>query len=202
MGEGPSRQSWWQTLPGILTATAAVITALTGAILGLYQVGVFTGGGRSAPQANPTTAPQPQPKVFQGSGASAPSPVPVSTPASAQYSVTFPAGTEATAGAGVYRVLAARPDRYSSDKLSLRLTVRLTAVTDSLTFTSNEFRLFVDGVPRAPDDAPALAVNQQSARDGDVVFVISAAEQHLVLQVGQVGHETSTIPIDLKAASR
>ena len=100
----------------------------------------------------------------------------------------------------MYRVLAARPDRYSSDKLSLRLTVRLTAVTDSLTFTSNEFRLFVDGVPRAPDEAPIVVVGQQSAKDGDVVFVIPAAAQHLVLQVGEVGHETSTIPIDLKAA--
>jgi len=200
MGEGPSRQSWWQTLPGILTATAAVITALTGAILGLYQVGVFTGGGRPAPQAHSTTAPQAQPTVPQGSNASAPSPMPVSNAAPAQYSVMFPAGTEATAGPGAYRVLAARLDRYSSDKLSLRLTVRVTALTDTLSFTSNDFRLFVDGVPRAPDDAPIVGVNQQSAQDGDVVFVIPAAAQHLVLQVGQPGHETSTIPMDLKAA--
>ena len=180
-----------------------MITALTGAIVGLYQVGVFTGGGRPAPQAHSTTAPQAQPTVPQGSNASAPSPMPVSNAAPAQYSVMFPAGTEATAGAGVYRVLAARPDRYSSDKLSLRLTVRVTALTDSLAFTSNDFRLFVDGVPRATDDAPFIVgVALQSAKDGDVVFVIPAAEQHLVLQVGQVGHETSTIPIDLRAAPR
>ena len=201
MGQGPSQQNWWQTLPGILTATAAVITALTGAIVGLYQVGVFTGGGRPAPQAHSTTAPQAQPTVPQGSNASAPSPMPVSNAAPAQYSVMFPAGTEATAGAGVYSVLAARPDRYSSDKLSLRLTVRVTGLQyPGLAFTSNDFRLFVDGVPRAPDEAPIVVVGQQSAKDGDVVFVIPAAAQHLVLQVGEVGHETSTIPIDLKAA--
>jgi hypothetical protein len=201
MGEGPSRQNWWQTLPGILTAVAALITALTGAIVGLYQVGVFTGGGRPALQTHSTTAPQAQPKVPQASNPSARSPMPVSTAAPPQYSVAFPAGTEATAGPGAYRVLAARLDRYSSDKVSLRLTVRVTALTDTLSFTSNDFRLFVDGVPRAPDDAPIVGVNQQSAQDGDVVFVIPAAAQHLVLQVGQVGHETSTIPIDLKAAS-
>ena len=201
MGQGPSQQNWWQTLPGILTATAAVITALTGAIVGLYQVGVFTGGGRPAPQAHSTTAPQAQPTVPQGSNASAPSPMPVSAAAPAQYSVTFPAGTEATAGPGAYRVLAARLDRYSSDKLSLRLTVRVTALDYGLSFTGNNFRLFVDGVPRATDDAPFIVgVALQSAKDGDVVFVIPAAAQHLVLQVGQPGHETSTIPMDLKAA--
>ena len=119
-----------------------------------------------------------------------------------QYSVTFPAGTEATAGPGAYKVLTARLDRYSSEKLSLRLTVRVTGLAyGGIAFTGSDFRLLVDGVPREPDEAPAIAVGQQSAKDGDVVFVIPAAAQHLVLQVGEVGHETSTIPVDLKAAA-
>lgn len=36
-----NKQSWWHTLPGMLTATAAVITAITGLIVGLHQSGFF-----------------------------------------------------------------------------------------------------------------------------------------------------------------
>lgn len=39
MAEDSKAQSWWQTLPGILTATAGIITAIAGLIAVLYQVG-------------------------------------------------------------------------------------------------------------------------------------------------------------------
>jgi len=41
-GEPSKPQSWWQTLPGILTAVAAIITAATGLIVALNQAGVFS----------------------------------------------------------------------------------------------------------------------------------------------------------------
>ncbi len=41
-------QAWWQTLPGILTATATFITAVTGLLVVLYQSGVF----EEKPQSN------------------------------------------------------------------------------------------------------------------------------------------------------
>ena len=45
--EGP----WWQTVPGVLTAAAAVITAVTGLILALYQSPSSLGNkGRPPPQ--------------------------------------------------------------------------------------------------------------------------------------------------------
>lgn len=40
----PQKPNWWQTLPGILTAIAAILTALTGLIAGLYEVGFFRSG--------------------------------------------------------------------------------------------------------------------------------------------------------------
>jgi len=49
MSDAPSKsQSWWQTLPGILTAVAGFITATTGLILALHQVGVFSRESKSA----------------------------------------------------------------------------------------------------------------------------------------------------------
>lgn len=38
-GENPT--SWWMTLPGLLAGLAAVITAVTGLVLGLTQIGLF-----------------------------------------------------------------------------------------------------------------------------------------------------------------
>lgn len=37
--DGSKGQSWWQTFPGMLTAVAAVITALTGLLVALHQAG-------------------------------------------------------------------------------------------------------------------------------------------------------------------
>jgi len=36
-----SKKSWWQTLPGVLTAIAGFITAISGLVLALYQTGVL-----------------------------------------------------------------------------------------------------------------------------------------------------------------
>lgn len=41
MDETPKSSSWWQTLPGILTATAGIITAVSGLLVVLYQSPLF-----------------------------------------------------------------------------------------------------------------------------------------------------------------
>ncbi|HEV2664793.1 MAG TPA: hypothetical protein VG324_07775, partial [Blastocatellia bacterium] len=60
--ESPKPQSWWQTLPGILTAVAGIITAATGLIVALTQAGVFQGKEKtvsSTPTPTVTLAPAP-----------------------------------------------------------------------------------------------------------------------------------------------
>ena len=194
-------RKWWQTLPGVLKAAATLITAVSGLIIGLNQVGVFRGSEKPAPpvsQGGVSGAPPAvtSPPTAAGSTTTAPASVVSALPA--RYAITFPAGTEATAGAGAYKILQARANPRSPDKLTVTFTVRVTGVRyPGLNFFGNDFRLMVDGVPREPDDAPNLLVSLQSSKDGDVVFVIDAAVKHLALQVGEVGHETSTIPLAL-----
>lgn len=66
MDESPKpKSSWWQTLPGVLTAVAAAATAIAGLIGGLHQAGVL---GR------PDVKPTPVPTVQVGDGK--PTPVP------------------------------------------------------------------------------------------------------------------------------
>ena len=58
--EKKSDGSWWRTVPGILTAAAGTITAVTGLIVALQQSGLF-GSGNKSPQ---------QPKVESRADAS------------------------------------------------------------------------------------------------------------------------------------
>jgi hypothetical protein len=62
-GEPSKSQPWWQTLPGILTAVAAIITATTGLIVALNQAGGFS---------NKSNPPSPTPTKTVGLSASAP----------------------------------------------------------------------------------------------------------------------------------
>jgi hypothetical protein len=61
-------KSFFQTIPGILSAAATVLTAITGLIIALNQVGLFHS---SPPSATSATGPAGQPSVASGSGAGA-----------------------------------------------------------------------------------------------------------------------------------
>ena len=49
MPDDPRSPSWWQTLPGVLTATAAILTAVTGLLAILFQYGIIGGKPNAVP---------------------------------------------------------------------------------------------------------------------------------------------------------
>jgi hypothetical protein len=69
MAEQQSRHAFWTTLPGILTGIAAVVTAITGLIVGLLQYGGFRSGpgegGGSAGGSAATEVSRPAPAVTE-----------------------------------------------------------------------------------------------------------------------------------------
>jgi len=85
---GKSDGSWWRTVPGVLTATATIITALTGLLIALHQSGLIGGGDKASPPrppvearsdptarpepSPPTTSPEPAGKATEGSSTAAP----------------------------------------------------------------------------------------------------------------------------------
>jgi hypothetical protein len=86
MADERNKSSWWQTAPGLMTATAAVIAAVTGLIGGLNQVGLL-----DRVKAPPTaTAPVPTPAPESGATR------PDSTPA---HEAARPAPTKSGPGA-------------------------------------------------------------------------------------------------------
>ncbi len=50
---------WWQTVPGVLTATAGIITAVTGLIVALNQSGLFAKKDEAHKQLTGIAKPQP-----------------------------------------------------------------------------------------------------------------------------------------------
>lgn len=67
MSTEPETAGWWRTLPGALTATAGVVTALTGLIVALHQTGII---GSDASATHGVEHPAPQASVTQSSAVS------------------------------------------------------------------------------------------------------------------------------------
>jgi formylglycine-generating enzyme required for sulfatase activity len=72
MADGNAPKRWWETLPGARTAITGVITAITGLVIGLHQVGLL-GSKPSQPSSSQRFAPAtPGPQVGTPSSPSSP----------------------------------------------------------------------------------------------------------------------------------
>jgi hypothetical protein len=197
MNEEPGSKGWWQTIPGILTATAGIVTAVAGLIVALHQAGFFEAGNEKAPQVqNGIVTPPKVTEIPVGTIPSAPKPSSIGE--TVPYSVTPSGGTEIRVGQAVYNILSARLDRYAPNKLSLRFEVRMTNNDRyDANFWAASFRLLVDGVLRAPVNDLNELVDGHSAKEGSVEFVIPDSTTDVGLQIGEVGEGAPAIPIAL-----
>ena len=192
--EKPKLQSWLQTLPGFLTAVAAVITAVTGLTVAVYQIRDSQGSAPSgSEQASPEKPDAAASQTPSGDGGT-------------QQSLALPAGMEVKLAGGdiVYKILSARLEPYNAEKDTLRFTIRCTNNGPvAMNFWDDSFRLLVDSVPRAPNSGLDEVVEGRSAKEGEVVFEVPARENKVVLQISAPtpsGSETTEIPFDLRAA--
>jgi len=169
------RGSWWQTLPGMLTAAAAFITAGTGLIIALNQAGVFkpsdtraSGGG--AAQANPPLTPD----VLSSSGPRTPGTLAGhESPATAGATVTIPTGSAVNLLApdhGGQLLLAPNElwsvtnDGKEDDYQSLKVgDEAVFAFKDERRATFDRFRIFIPGKGRNPKDLDLEASDDSSA---------------------------------------
>jgi hypothetical protein len=192
--EEPKLQRWWQTVPGLLTAVAALITAVTGLTVAVYQI-------RDSQTSAPSGPEQASPAKPGAAASQTPS-----NGGGTQQSLTLPAGMEVKLAEGeiVYKILSARLEPYNAEKDALRFTIRCTSNSPySVNFWDRSFRLLVDEVPRAPMSGLNEVVEGQSAKEGDIVFEVPTGENKVVLQISAPtpsGYETTDIPFDLTAA--
>ena len=186
-------KGWWQTLPGLLTAAAAAITALTGLLVAAHQIGCLN---RSFPVAS-----QMQSHPIGDSSHSTEAQGATSSPANSLASrrLDLPATTEVRFGEFVYKLVWARLSSYAPGKVSLRLAIRM---TNNGRFDANfwaaSFRLWVGESLQAPVNDLNQIVAPHSANDAEVEFVIPDNVSTVGLQMGDVGEGKPTISLDLQ----
>lgn len=200
MSQDPESGSkgWWQTLPGLLTAGAAIITALGGLLVAIHQTGLFD----RSPQSSAQTQSRPSTDSSHPGETQIVS-TPAATGDSASRPLALPGMTEVRSGQSVYKLLSARLEPYSFDKVSVHFSVRM---TNNSRFTANfwadSFRLWVDGSVQAPINSLNEIISSNSVMDGDLEFVIPASASTVGLQMGDVGEGKPMIPIDLRIPQR
>jgi hypothetical protein len=206
MDDDSSRGSWWKTLPGVLTAVGALVTALVGGVVGLKQAGIiFTEakppvqgemGRADRPVALPQHAGPEPPSATAPQSAAAPLSAP--TPSAHPVPSVSPDLDQVRVSDAIYKILATGVEPYDSERLRLRFTVRLTSQTRAgHNFWSRSFRLLVDSIPRAPENLLNEVVEQDAAKEGEVIFVFPRTARSLVLKIAS-GGEDALIPLQLK----
>ena len=187
----------------MLTALAGVITAITGLIIALDQLGLGAAG--KTPREAPTVTSQ------QGSE---PPTTPVSTAperqaapsgAGRQLPLNLEAGVETKWQGGLVhiQVLSARLEPYNSEKNLLRFTIRhINNDNYPQAFSASQYRLLVDGVRREPVLNPFFyeGVGGRSAKEGEIGFEVPIGVSKVLLEIIHF-QETESIPFDLTSAS-
>lgn len=187
----PGPPSWWQTVPGILTGIAAIITAVTGLLV------VFNRTGNRSEETRPTSLSVPigaQP----ASPAASPTPGPAGGAGRAER-IALPAlsRVKLAGGAADVTILSAEIEPLDLERRSLKFSVRyLNAGRYPANFWSSSYRLIVDDVPRAPTNSLNEVVAGDSAKEGEVIFGVPVSTKNVVLQISS-GDEKSRLPFTL-----
>ena len=196
MSEKPKgTPGWWQTLPGILTGTAAIITAVTGMIIAFNafnkpgthiedpKPGVVSATG--SPQSTQLSSSPSSPAGSAGGAATTPVPLPQIH------------GAKLAGGDAVITILSAELEPVDSDRRSLKFVVRyLNSGPYPSNFGSSSYRLIVDDLPRAPINFLNELVPGNSAKDGEVIFEVPLGTRDVVLQISS-NDEKSRFPLKL-----
>ena len=198
-----ARSSWWQTIPGILTALAAAATAVGGLLVTLDRIGLI--GDRSGSAPTPSTGNAPAVQGSSTAGQDAGPAVRDAAPpraGAAPYAVEFTGVTEAKVRSqradGVYKVLGATVENRGTSTLILTVTVELTNVGRlDIAFSTDYFRLIVDGRPRAPISTLIDAVDARSAKQAEIVFELPETAGNIVLLIDNT-EDSARLPLVLK----
>lgn len=190
-------KGWWQTLPGMLTAVAAIITALTGLMVALGGLGVFHTNPRPQKHAEMPSA---QDASSSSGGGASDAGAGHRANTAGTRNLPLPATTQVRSGSAVYKLLSLESAPYSQDKTSLRFSVRM--INDGSApsnFWSASFRLRVDDSLQTPINLLNELVDSNSSKDGTVEFVVPADTRNVGFQMGDVGIDKPDIRISLSS---
>lgn len=204
MDEHKSNASWWQTLPGILTGVAAVLTALGGVFAALHQSGLLT---REAPAASAASSPVAS-SGPKGQASPQTAEVTVADNASRSTTETTPQSAEQVrAGHYAFKLLKTTLESYATDangkpiKLALRLFIRVTDVMGMSDYVDRRtIRLSADGTELLPENPINFAVYEHKSAETEVLFIVPADTSSFELLLGRPEDAVGRLPLALPRA--
>lgn len=198
MSGAENPKSWWTTLPGVIASITAAVTALAGLVVAIKQTGWFDSdppARTAAPASSTVTASRPD--------AAAPTavapPLAAPSPAKSAYLVGLPELRDYKVGAATFTLLKAQMSRQTTEKDALQIRVRMmNHGRYDANFWDRLFRLIVNEVPMAPESGLNEIVPAESAKEGDVIFVVPHGTAQSRLKIS-VGSDSTEIPLALGA---
>ena len=185
--------TFWQTLPGILTALAGVITAVAGLTVAFDQIRARTARAQETEQAR--VADSQEPAASQTSSAEQPAAV---RAAVTPLIVGTPTEVSFQGGSLVFSVLAARLEPFNPDTRLLRVSLRITNNMKSLDRSYySELRALADGIPLAPESPPLEQIEAHSVKDLAYDFRVPMSVRSLALRITHM-EEVGDIPLHMK----
>jgi len=193
-----NQSSWWTTLPGMLTALAAIVTAVTGLLLGLNQIDLFK---ESAPDsASPViTRNGSAPKASDNPIDSEP-PAATMSPGSSAYESTLPLDEPIRSGDVSYEVVGyeIRPD--SDRQLALSIDIRMFNYGRyDVNFWNAAFRLLAGEDSISPSGDLNEIVAGDASKVGTVLFIIPDTTRSAALKI-KFYEGDRTIPFEVRPA--
>lgn len=192
-----TRGGWWTTAPGLLTAVAALITAGTGLLLALNEVGLLDPTSDETPSQVVAGEPEVDAESSSpaGSGASV-------APSASDYDISLPYDEEIRVGDIGYEILGAtaRPD--AEGQLALVLSLRARSYRDyDYNFWDASFRVTAgeDIYPASGGLNDVLPAN--ATQRGELLFVVPDSTRDATLTISFPYDKERSIPIRLRPTS-
>jgi len=179
--------SWWRTLPGMFTAAATLISAITGLVVAIQQL-------------RPTSNHQPTPTPAETSAATLPSAQTRASGASRRSvrvgRVSFPAGRRVEINGLRYDILTATTSVSNPGERTLTLRVKMTnpGAYDA-NFWNQTFRLRVGSDIRAPTSFLDDLVHGGTTDTGEIDFTLASSIRNATLLVGDEPSKAIALPI-------
>jgi hypothetical protein len=194
---GNGKKSFWQTLPGMLTAAAGLITAITGLIVAVQQL-------RPSHSQAEETAPNIVPADASPSNGAVSTPLTttratVAGGATNGAAVVFVQGRRARIGTLLYEVTSARavPDNPGERRLVLKVKLTNTGRYDA-NFWAASFRLRANAhtaAPAAPTDQLDDVVHGGTDETAQIDFVVPAAARQATFLIGDDPPHAVALPL-------
>ena len=179
----------------MLTAAAALISAITGLVVAVQQL---RGNDHSSSSASPSAAQAPTSTTANGAAPSSDGASTPSTGVRTAARVSFPSGRSVRIGEASYRVLTARAPAVNPGELMLALRVRMTNDGQyDANFWSRTFRLRAGADTSAPTNFLDELVPAGTTKIGAVDFSLGAATRRATLLVGDDPSKAIALPLRL-----